>query len=47
MNCHSGDVNSDKEDKAEMAITYDRDLAQLGIDVREANSLLNNAFGQR
>ncbi|EJD6047282.1 multidrug efflux RND transporter permease subunit MdtC [Providencia rettgeri] len=43
------DVNSDKEDKgAEMAITYDRDLmAQLGIDVREANSLLNNAFGQR
>ncbi|MEX6157943.1 multidrug efflux RND transporter permease subunit MdtC [Providencia manganoxydans] len=43
------DVNSDKEDKgAEMAITYDRDLmAQLGIDVREANDLLNNAFGQR
>ncbi|MEQ4655089.1 multidrug efflux RND transporter permease subunit MdtC [Providencia rettgeri] len=43
------DVNSDKEDKgAEMAITYDRDLmAQLGIDVRETNSLLNNAFGQR
>lgn len=43
------DVNSDKEDKgAEMAITYDRDLmAQLGIDVREANNLLNNAFGQR
>ncbi|MGS8100698.1 multidrug efflux RND transporter permease subunit MdtC [Providencia sp. PROV_01] len=43
------DVNSDKEDKgAEMAITYDRDLmVQLGIDVREANSLLNNAFGQR
>lgn len=43
------DVNSDKEDKgAEMAITYDRDLmAQLGIDVRAANDLLNNAFGQR
>ncbi|HGW8392384.1 TPA: efflux RND transporter permease subunit, partial [Providencia stuartii] len=43
------DVNSDKEDKgAEMAITYDRDLmAQLGIDVRAANNLLNNAFGQR
>lgn len=43
------DVNSDKEDKgAEMALTYDRDLmAQLGIDVREANNLLNNAFGQR
>ena len=43
------DVNSDKEDKgAEMALTYDRDLmAQLGIDVRDANNLLNNAFGQR
>ena len=43
------DVNSDKEDKAaEMAITYNRDLmAQLGIDVREANNLLDNAFGQR
>lgn len=43
------DVNSDKEDKgAEMAMTYDRDLmAQLGIDVRIANDLLNNAFGQR
>ncbi len=43
------DVNSDKEDKgAEIALTYDRDLmAQLGIDVREANNLLNNAFGQR
>lgn len=31
-----------------MALTYDRDLmAQLGIDVRDANNLLNNAFGQR
>ncbi len=43
------DVNSDKEDKgAEMAIIYDRDtMSRLGINVSEANSLLNNAFGQR
>lgn len=43
------DVNSDKEDKgSEMAITYDRDkMAQLGINVKEANNLLNDAFGQR
>lgn len=43
------DVNSDKEDKGtEMAITYDRDkMAQLGINVKEANNLLNDAFGQR
>lgn len=43
------DVNSDKEDKgSEMAITYNRDtMSQLGINVSEANSLLNNAFGQR
>lgn len=31
-----------------MAITYDRDkMAQLGINVKEANNLLNDAFGQR
>ena len=43
------DVNSDKEDKgAEMALTYDRDtMSQLGINVSDANNLLNNAFGQR
>ncbi|WGL97166.1 multidrug efflux RND transporter permease subunit MdtC [Arsenophonus sp. aPb] len=43
------DVNSDKEDKgSEMAITYDRDkMAQLGINVKDANNLLNDAFGQR
>ncbi|MCC8465398.1 multidrug efflux RND transporter permease subunit MdtC [Photorhabdus bodei] len=43
------DVNSDKEDKgAEMAIIYDRDtMSRLGINVSEANNLLNNAFGQR
>ncbi|EIQ87391.1 multidrug resistance protein MdtC [Yersinia pestis PY-66] len=43
------DVNSDQQDKgAEMALTYDREtMARLGIDVSEANALLNNAFGQR
>ncbi|EHD20651.1 MULTISPECIES: multidrug efflux RND transporter permease subunit MdtC [Brenneria] len=43
------DVNSDQQDKgAEMALTYDRDaMARLGIDVADANALLNNAFGQR
>ncbi|MFN6886598.1 efflux RND transporter permease subunit, partial [Proteus mirabilis] len=33
---------------AEMALTYDRDtMSQLGINVSDANNLLNNAFGQR
>ena len=43
------DVNSDQEDNgAEMNLIYDRDtMARLGIDVQAANSLLNNAFGQR
>nr|WP_276047066.1 MULTISPECIES: multidrug efflux RND transporter permease subunit MdtC [unclassified Pantoea] len=43
------DVNSDQQDKgSEMALTYDREsMARLGIDVSEANALLNNAFGQR
>ena len=43
------DVNSDQQDKgAEMALVYDRTrMAQLGINVADANSLLNNAFGQR
>lgn len=43
------DVNSDQQDKgAEMALTYDRaTMARLGIDVSDANNLLNNAFGQR
>ena len=43
------DVNSDQEDKgSEMALTYDREtMARLGIDVSDANGLLNNAFGQR
>ncbi len=43
------DVNSDQEDKgSEMALTYDREtMARLGIDVADANGLLNNAFGQR
>ncbi|AOM39620.1 multidrug efflux RND transporter permease subunit MdtC [Xenorhabdus hominickii] len=44
-------VNSDEDgdDKgAEIAITYDRDLmARLGINVSDANDLLNNAFGQQ
>ncbi|WP_416412084.1 multidrug efflux RND transporter permease subunit MdtC [Pantoea sp. App145] len=43
------DVNSDQQDKgSEMDLTYDRDsMARLGIDVSDANALLNNAFGQR
>ena len=43
------DVSSDQQDKgAEMALTYDRQsMARLGIDVSDANALLNNAFGQR
>ncbi|HCQ11298.1 MAG TPA: multidrug transporter subunit MdtC [Leclercia adecarboxylata] len=43
------DVNSDQQDNgAEMALTYDREtMSRLGIDVSAANSLLNNAFGQR
>lgn len=43
------DVNSDQQDKgSEMALVYDRTrMAQLGINVADANSLLNNAFGQR
>ncbi|AUX94030.1 multidrug efflux RND transporter permease subunit MdtC [Mixta gaviniae] len=43
------DVSSDQQDKgAEMALIYDREsMARLGIDVADANALLNNAFGQR
>ncbi|CQD42753.1 multidrug efflux RND transporter permease subunit MdtC [Yersinia mollaretii] len=43
------DVNSDQQDKgSEIALTYDREtMARLGIDVADANALLNNAFGQR
>ncbi|WP_239954452.1 multidrug efflux RND transporter permease subunit MdtC [Pantoea sp. Z09] len=43
------DVNSDQQDKgSEMALIYDREsMSRLGIDVSEANALLNNAFGQR
>ena len=43
------DVNSDSQNNgAEMALTYDREtMARLGINVEAANSLLNNAFGQR
>lgn len=43
------DVSSDQQDQgAEMALVYDRDtMARLGIDVSDANNLLNNAFGQR
>ena len=43
------DVSSDQQDKgAEMALIYDREsMARLGIDVSDANALLNNAFGQR
>lgn len=43
------DVNSDQQDKgAEIAIIYNREsMSRLGIDVSDANSLLNNAFGQR
>ncbi len=43
------DVNSDQQDKgSEVALTYDREtMARLGINVSDANALLNNAFGQR
>ncbi|MEK0248809.1 multidrug efflux RND transporter permease subunit MdtC [Raoultella sp. BAC10a-01-01] len=43
------DVNSDQQDNgAEMDLLYDRDtMSRLGISVQDANSLLNNAFGQR
>ncbi|MDY0972997.1 multidrug efflux RND transporter permease subunit MdtC [Siccibacter turicensis] len=43
------DVNSDQQDNgAEMNLVYDREsMARLGISVQQANSLLNNAFGQR
>lgn len=43
------DVNSDQQDKgSEMDLVYDREtMARLGISVSDANSLLNNAFGQR
>jgi len=43
------DVNSDQQDNgAEMDLVYDRDtMSRLGINVEAANSLLNNAFGQR
>ena len=43
------DVNSDQQDKgSEMALIYDREsMSRLGIDVSQANALLNNAFGQR
>ncbi|MCS2156024.1 multidrug efflux RND transporter permease subunit MdtC [Scandinavium sp. H11S7] len=43
------DVNSDQQDSgAEMDLVYDREtMSRLGINVEDANSLLNNAFGQR
>lgn len=43
------DVSSDQQDKgSELALTYDREnMARLGINVADANDLLNNAFGQR
>lgn len=43
------DVNSDQQDNgAEMNLVYDREtMSRLGISVSDANSLLNNAFGQR
>jgi len=43
------DVNSDQQDNgAEMDLVYDREtMSRLGISVEDANSLLNNAFGQR
>ncbi|MCK1970311.1 multidrug efflux RND transporter permease subunit MdtC [Franconibacter sp. IITDAS19] len=43
------DVNSDQQDNgAEMNLIYDREtMSRLGISVQDANSLLNNAFGQR
>ncbi|XNM60502.1 efflux RND transporter permease subunit [Escherichia coli] len=43
------DVNSNQQDNgAEINLIYNRDtMARLGNDVQAANSLLNNAFGQR
>lgn len=43
------DVNSDQQDKgSELELVYDRDrMSRLGINVADANALLNNAFGQR
>ncbi|MBW7983440.1 multidrug efflux RND transporter permease subunit MdtC [Enterobacillus tribolii] len=43
------DVSSDQQDKgSELDLVYDREsMSRLGINVSEANSLLNNAFGQR
>ena len=42
-------MNSDSQNNgAEMALTYDREtMARTGINVEAANSLLNNALGQR
>ncbi|CAI1074833.1 efflux RND transporter permease subunit [Serratia quinivorans] len=43
------DVNSDLQDQgADLGLIYDRDaMGRLGITVEAANSLLDNAFGQR
>lgn len=43
------DVNTDQQDNgSEMDLVYDREtMARLGINVADANNLLNNAFGQR
>jgi len=43
------DVSSDQQDKgSEVALVYDREtMSRLGIAVSDANTLLNNAFGQR
>ena len=43
------DVNSDQQNNgSEMDLVYDREtMSRLGISVQAANSLLNNAFGQR
>ncbi|BDH45233.1 multidrug resistance protein MdtC [Salmonella enterica subsp. enterica serovar Choleraesuis] len=43
------DVSSDQQDNgSEMDLIYDREtMSRLGIDVADANNLLNNAFGQR
>ncbi|MGC6387702.1 multidrug efflux RND transporter permease subunit MdtC [Ewingella sp. S1.OA.A_B6] len=43
------DVSSDQQNQgAEMQLTYDRTtMARLGISISAANTLLNNAFGQR
>lgn len=43
------DVNSDQQDNgAEMRLVYDREsMSRLGITVQQANTLLNDAFGQR